>query len=96
MTGDSIKIRTKIMNDNMIICRREEDQDGERRTDEPGMEFLERFAISRKPCGRGGAATSSTREGPAPQSAAHNWSGCVDRFDEDRGGRSKLVSSITA
>jgi hypothetical protein len=78
----------------------DEDRDRDRfdeRAYEPGTESLKRFAISRKPRDRGGAAASSAREGPGPESSAHNRLGCVDGFDEDRGGgRRKLVSSITA
>lgn len=71
--------------------------DEEGRTNEPGTESLKRVAISRKPCSRGGAAGSSTRE--AADSAGSSWWGCIDPGDvqeQERGGRSKLVSSITA
>jgi len=84
----------------IIICSATRTKDRDRvdgRMYEPGTESLTRFAISRKPRGRGGAAASSTREGPGLEPSAHNRSGCVDGFDEDRGGRRKLVSSsITA
>jgi hypothetical protein len=94
-----IETRTKMMSVWIMYMLGDEDKaryrvDG--RVYGPGTESLTRFAISRKPRGWGGAAASSTREGPGLESSAHDRSVCVDGFDEERGGRRKLVSSIAA